>query len=267
MFAKVINIIKHGRAVSKEFSREDTVDPSEFDDPLAEYVEWTPLGPNGTYAPLQRLRTQGTCRISSRMTFMGGLLLGFFGLPAVFASLVLGVISILLVIALLAGPWGALSVVILIVTAVTSFVTFLLGLAGKVFLSNIAMPIVFDKRGGFFRRGFHVPFLGLLTIWPLQGLKLSLDSIRAVQTLKGRVVGSYELNLALINGERVNLMGCGLAKPIKEDARQLSHFLGIPLWDVIPDWMADKASVLPEDLGLPEISESPISPWLPRESR
>ena len=244
------------------------VDPGEFGDPLAEHVEWTPLGPNGTYAPLQRLRVQGTHRISSRMTFMGGLLLSLFGLPAVFASLVLGVISILLLIALLAGPWGSLSVVILIVTAMTSFVTFLLGLAGKVLLSSIAMPIVFDKRGGFFRRGFHVPFLGLLTVWPLQGLKLSLDSIRAVQALKGRVVGSYELNLVLINGERVNLLGCGLAKSIKQDARQLSHFLGLPLWDAIPGWMADNTSVPTEDLDGTEVSELPvIRPWLPRESR
>ena len=259
-------MLKRKRAVSQEFSQEDTVDPSEFDDPLAEHVEWTPLGPNGSYAPLQRLRMQSAHRISSKMTFMGGLLLILFGLPAAFGSLVVGIISILLVSALLSAPWGYQSGFLLLGIAVSSFVTFLLGLAGKVLLSSIAMPIVFDKKGGFFRRGFHVPFLGLLTVWPLQGLKLSLESIRAVQALKGRVVGSYELNLVLINGERVNLLGCGLAKSIKQDARQLSHFLGLPLWDAIPDWMADNIAVPIEGLDETEATDlSVIRPWLPRE--
>ncbi|MFP6901215.1 MAG: hypothetical protein VCA36_09745, partial [Opitutales bacterium] len=157
MFATIIRIFKHTRAVSEEFSKEDSVDPSEFDDPLAEYVEWTPLGPNGAYPPMQRLRKEGIRRMSSRIALMGFLLLCLFGIPAAFVSLVLGVISLLLTISILAGPWGYESLGILIATGVMWFLTFVVGLIGYVFISRTAMPIVFDKQGGFFRRGFYIP--------------------------------------------------------------------------------------------------------------
>lgn len=44
----------------------------------------------------------------------------------------------------------------------------------------------------------------------------------------------YELNLVLQDSSRVALTSCGKAARLQADARKLSEFLGIPVWDVIP---------------------------------
>jgi hypothetical protein len=47
---------------------------------------------------------------------------------------------------------------------------------------------------------------------------------------------SYELNLILRNGLRVNVVDQGDLKSLRSGARELSTFLGIPVWDSTGEW-------------------------------
>lgn len=67
-----------------------------------------------------------------------------------------------------------------------------------------------------------------------------LEDIHALQLLseycrggKKRSYYSYELNLVLRNGRRINVMDHGDCKKLREDAQTLSEFLDKPVWDAI----------------------------------
>ena len=67
-----------------------------------------------------------------------------------------------------------------------------------------------------------------------------IEDIYAIQVLaevcvshnKNRTTryNSYELNLVLTGGSRVNVIDHGNREQILEDARTLASFLGVPLW-------------------------------------
>ena len=42
---------------------------------------------------------------------------------------------------------------------------------------------------------------------------------------------SYELNLVLANGRRINVVDHGNIESLQKDARTLAAFLDIPVWD------------------------------------
>ncbi len=44
---------------------------------------------------------------------------------------------------------------------------------------------------------------------------------------------SYELNLVLRNGKRINLIDHGNQRDIRWDAGNLSRMIGVPIWDFI----------------------------------
>ena len=45
---------------------------------------------------------------------------------------------------------------------------------------------------------------------------------------------SYELNLVLVNGQRINAVDHSKLEKLREDAATLSRFLGKPVWDALP---------------------------------
>ena len=74
------------------------------------------------------------------------------------------------------------------------------------------------------------------------GGRAGFDHIHALQIVseycgggsssgKIRSFVSYELNLVLKNGERINLCDHGNIVRLREDAARLAEFLGRPLWD------------------------------------
>ena len=64
-----------------------------------------------------------------------------------------------------------------------------------------------------------------------------LSSIHALQLLSEFISGSknsyysYELNLVLHDGSRINVVDHGNLERLRSDASTLSQFLGKPVWD------------------------------------
>jgi hypothetical protein len=98
-------------------------------------------------------------------------------------------------------------------------------------------PIVFDKYKGYFWKGRKVPD----EVSDKSELKYfaELQNIHALQLLSEYCSGSensctsYELNLVLKNGSRINVVDHGNPIKLREDAQKLSGFLGKPVWDAI----------------------------------
>ena len=98
-------------------------------------------------------------------------------------------------------------------------------------------PIVFDK----FRSAFWKGRKGPDDVSDRRELKdyAELQNIHALQIISEYVHGnktsyySYELNLVLKDGNRINVTDHGNLKKLREDADALSRFLGKPVWDAI----------------------------------
>ncbi len=115
------------------------------------------------------------------------------------------------------------------------------GLIGLVFfsiginLSNSALtPIVFDKSVGYFWKGRKNP----RSVVNMDDIKTvaKLDDVYGIQVIKeyvkstdskgnGHSYYSYEINLVLNSGERLNVVDYGNANSILQDASKLSKFL------------------------------------------
>lgn len=108
-------------------------------------------------------------------------------------------------------------------------------LVGGVFLYNNLTPIVFDRQKGFFWKGRKAPD----QVFNPAEIKTcaALDTVHALQLLREYCRGnkssyySYELNLVLRDGTRLNVIDHGNLKALREDAAQLGAFLGKPVWD------------------------------------
>ena len=67
--------------------------------------------------------------------------------------------------------------------------------------------------------------------------QVRLNGVHALQLISEYVRGnkssfySYELNLVLDDGSRVNVVDHGALARLRDDARTLARFLGRPLWD------------------------------------
>ncbi|MFB3118125.1 MAG: hypothetical protein ACE1ZP_05110 [Myxococcota bacterium] len=97
------------------------------------------------------------------------------------------------------------------------------------------MPRVFDRSLALFWRGRSEPTL--MNVGPPIASSAPLSSIHALQLLSEFVSGSknsyysYELNLVLNDGRRINVVDHGNLKRLRGDAKTLSQFLDKPVWD------------------------------------
>ena len=98
-------------------------------------------------------------------------------------------------------------------------------------------PVVFDRQKGFFWKGRTAPH----EVLRKDRLKnfAKLDQIHALQLLSEYCRGnkssyySYEINLVLRDGQRLNVIDHGNPTKIREDAETVAAFLGKPVWDAI----------------------------------
>jgi hypothetical protein len=96
-------------------------------------------------------------------------------------------------------------------------------------------PIVFDKRRGEYWKGRTAPYEAANR----EGMKhyAKLSGVRALQIIRERCTSknssyySYELNLVLDDGSRLNVVDHGNLERLREDASRLGAFLGKPVWD------------------------------------
>lgn len=215
-------------------SDHNAIDPSSFNDPVAMQTDWTPANDGGTNAQTHELVMIN----SERMEFQATIFTKLFNI----AILVMGLG--LLFSFIYSWATGELS------ADTGAIMSLLLGIAFSIFGGAMLYigipPIVFDKKEGVFwkERGSQEQILSgisLKQIFNRSSLKdyVKLEQIYAIQLIsefcRGHRISyySYELNLVLENGHRINVLDHGDLKKIRADAESLSYFLNKPVWDAI----------------------------------
>ena len=91
-------------------------------------------------------------------------------------------------------------------------------------------PIVFDRARGMHWKGWRTPASAT-------GGVVALDEIHALQVVSERCSGhrkgyfSYELNIVLSDGQRINVVDHGDLRRIRVDGGHLASFLHVPFWN------------------------------------
>lgn len=193
-------------------------EPGSLGDPVAKTTEWTPCKRGGSNFCTHVLVRRGPGRVAFRPTvgaiFFYVLFLAFgvfalvFGLAA--ASAKNGN----------AGPFLVLLVFGLVFGGVGVSMTW-----------SGTRPIVFDRTIGMFWKGWGTPQQG-------KGTYVQLGDVHALQVISEYCASkhsfySYELNLVLADGSRMNVVDHGDLARIRQDGAVLADFLGLPLWDPV----------------------------------
>ncbi len=202
------------------------VDPSQFADPVAHRTAWEPAKSGGASFCTHKLTRVNSFRAEFRATV---------GAQAFYLLfLVLGVVLTIVFLSSALSKSGAtlsfdavLPLLIGLVFAITGGAMFYFGTA----------PIVFDKSSGHFWKGRKDP--NKSPARTTQDGFTPLEQIHSLQLLSeychGRKTSyySYELNLVLEDGKRVNVIDHGNLDQLRTDGRRLSGFLQKPLWDAV----------------------------------
>ncbi len=205
-----------------ENTRPTPVDPTKFTDPVATHTEWSALKPGGTNFCTHRLRNPTPYTYEFRATL----------LAIIFYSLFLAFGSFMLVIGtnkIMGRPDS-----VKIQKENAEWMLAGVGLAIAIFagrmLYNGTAPIVFDRRSGIFCKGRNAR--------AGKG-RILIDQIHAIQLIsehcsgKNRGYYSYELNLVLRDGTRIQVIDHGSLELMLTDSKKLSGFLGVPVWNAI----------------------------------
>jgi len=207
-------------------SKQGAFDPSQFDDPVAMQTSWTPAKRGGA-----NFRTHKLVEVNSyRLEFQASL-----GAKLFYLIFLLAGVGVLVGFSFTKLSSGAFSFDM--DTIIPFGIGLIFAIAGGCLLYFGTTPIVFDKTQGAFWKGRKTP--GALS--DSQALKhyAELDKIHALQLISEYVRGdkssyySYELNLVLENGDRINIVDHGNENKLREDAKTLSAFLEKPVWDAI----------------------------------
>ena len=201
-------------------------DPSFLNDPVAKLTDWTPAKEGGNYFRTRKLIAINSNRLEFRafigaklfnlaLMFYGvSILIGFYFYGLYSEESLLNIVTIIgWVVGILFAGWGGFS------------------------LYFGTIPIVFDKRIGYFWKGRRAPDK-VIDQRPLKHF-VELEQIHALQLISEYSTGnkfsyvSYELNLVLEDGKRINVVDHGNRKKLRDDAKTLSDFLGKPVWDAI----------------------------------
>jgi hypothetical protein len=199
-------------------------DPSVFNDPVAGQTSWKPAKNGGTNFQTHKLVEKDHHRMEFVPTLGATLFCGIFalvGAAVIFLEFFVGI----------ADPqddpfWGSVFAYM--------FGLIFLGVGVGIYYFK-ALPRVFDKWAGLYWKGHKKP----ANIYDRSsgGEFARFTEIHAIQILSERVRSdkssytSYELNLVLGNGERLNVIDHGKKSAILADAQKLSAFLGKPVWD------------------------------------
>ncbi len=179
-------------------------------------IDWSPLKSGGANFKTHKLVEVSSQRMEYKAS-VGSIVFGF-----IFLLVGLGVSSIFF--------FEGFSIFLLLFGVAFAVV-------GVFILKSALNPIVFDKSEGFFWKGKKTPSM----MADINELKVAtkLDEIYGLQVIKEYVKSSnkgrdtsyysYEINLILISGERLNVVDYGNANAILEDASRISKFLNTPV--------------------------------------
>ncbi len=205
-----------------------TFDPSQLDDAIAMQTDWTPAKYDGASFRTHRLVEVDSNRLEFRAS---GEAKWFYLL---FLLVGTGMLVGFCVYSLSTGGFSFDRNAILPLSIGFVFTIF----GGCLFYFGTA-PIVFDKRKGYFWKGRKAPD----DVFDRTVIKhlAELEEIHALQLISevcsgsgdGGIHNSYELNLVLKNGKRINVVDHGKEIVLRQDAETISAFLEVPVWDAI----------------------------------
>lgn len=197
-----------------------------FCDPIAEQTGWSPIKGGGSNFKSQALKVdEFNNQLKVVKSAAGKIFFGLFGL-----------IGFGVLIAVAGSETGYFAERFtedggLIPMTIFGLVFFLVGTIP--FFRN--KYLVFDKAMGYCWEGNKSP-RNVIRAEETSKL-IKLNRIRALQIIKERISSSkssyysYELNLILDDGSRVNVMDHGSQSSIREDANKLSEYLDVPVFD------------------------------------
>ncbi len=204
-------------------------DPSSIGDQVASQTQWEPLKSGGKNYRSHKIRMPNSSRLEFRASI---------------SAFLFYFIVVMIGLALMASasasklPAGGYAF------HIRDVMLFVAGVVVAVFGACLVYfgtaPIVFDKRKGYFWKGRRAP-RALSAAMPLKNLA-KLDDIHALQLISEYIIGtrsnenssyySFELNLVLKDGKRINVLDHGDLTRLRADVATLSAFLGKPIWDL-----------------------------------
>jgi len=204
----------------------DTFDPAQLNDPVALQTEWTPAKGGGSNFRTHKLVSANSNRMEFRASF--GALAFYF----LFLLIGLGVLIAFSYFKFSSGGFSFRAETLVPLVLGLIFATI-----GGCMLYFGTIPIVFDKREGYFWKGRKAPE----EVFDKNAIKslTKLDEIHAIQLISEYCRGnkssyySYEINLVLKNGKRINVIDHGNQNKLRSDAATLAEFLQKPIWDAI----------------------------------
>ncbi len=215
MFERIINSLRK-RSESK-------FDPSVFNDPAALKTEWSPLARGGA-----NFKTHKLVQVyAGRYEFRPGLFMLLFA--SVFAMFGIGFASVssFVILSSEKTPVYAVS------AAMTGF-GLLFALIGILIYRFASVPRVFDKDSGYYWKGRKEPELlrqsdnkNCVRLIDIAGVQIVSEYVRNSKSS----YTSYELNLILKDGKRLNVTDHGNYEAIVKDAETIGQFLNVPVWN------------------------------------
>ena len=177
-------------------------------------IDWSPLKTGGANFKTHTLVLVSTLRMEYKAS------VGFFLFGAIFGIGGLGISSLVF--------FDDVSLWIVLLGVVFA------GTGGYI-LKLALEPIVFDKSQGYFWKGKKSPreasdLSDLKTVAKLDdifGLQVIKEYVKSSNKGRDTSYYSYEINLVLNSGERLNVVDYGNANSILQDASRLSNFLNI----------------------------------------
>lgn len=201
-------------------------DPSHLGDPIAMQTDWTPARGGGASFRTHKLVEVNSDRLEFRASMGAKLFYLFFLLAGV------GVL-----IAFSASKFSSGGLSLDMDTIMPMLIGLVFAIVGACLLYFGTAPVVFDRRRGFFWKGRKSP--GEVIDYRTLQHCAELEKIHALQLISEYCRGnrssyhSYELNLVLEDGKRINVVDHGDQNKLREDAGNISAFLEKPVWDAI----------------------------------
>lgn len=201
-------------------------DPARFDDPVAMQTQWTPAKRGGASFRTHKIMAADPNRLEFKTAASAKLFYLFFAL-----------MGLVFVGVFLVTNFSSGKVSLNISTIMPALFGLIFAVIGGVVYYFGSAPIVFDKYKASFWKGRKAPD----EVADRRKLKYytELGNIHALQIISEYVRSSknsytsYELNLVLRDGKRINVVDHGNLEKLREDAKTLSSFLGKPVWDAV----------------------------------
>lgn len=204
----------------------EPVNPERFEDPIAMKTQWTPAKGGGSNFCTHRLVRISPDRIEFRVSI---------GAKIFYMIFLLAGLGIMIGFSYHNFSEGTFKFSVDIIMPMSIGLIF--AAVGGCLLYFGTVPVVFDKRERQFWKGRRSP----REVFDPKSLKYfaEIDQIHALQLISEYCRGdkssyySYELNLVLEDGKRINVVDHGNVNKIHDQAATLAEFLRKPVWDAI----------------------------------